>query len=581
MYQTKSCKSQNEVVQYLRMNYRYFILFIFLIILQPLCYGQESRITFLGNLNKPRGISGSTYFSSCWGYTSLDGHEYALLGTCEGTSIIDLDSDSLREVQFIPGPFASYCLREMKTWKHYAYITSEGGGGTQIIDLSGLPDTAILVKNFIYTDSSVSKPLDTKKVHTISIADGLMFLNGCQNWRPFGGSVIFSLLNDPTNPEYVTEISRAYFHDTYTRNDTLYASSVYDNGLGGLYIIDLTDINAPLDLGRITYPGSGTHNSWVSLDAKFVFTTDEINSTPHNLKVWYIENLPYVQKVASWQADPQSIVHNVFGRGNYLYIAHYTAGMAVVDVHNPTNPTTVGWYDSYPGESGGYYGSWNVYPYFPSGRWIGSDMQTGLYLFRFDSLKARVRSQLLYPPNNQAYSGTEFRWTSAADQAEDPHFYELHIQGTNPQSGIIDTVFTTKDTSFTFSQPWEGTYSWYIHIRDENTEIASADTFHFNFSPNGISDDVRLPISTILKQNYPNPFNPLTKIEFELSSQTEVTLKIYNALGNEVRTLLDHVTLGAGKQEVVFQAHNLPSGTYYYRLTTPTLNQTKEMVLIK
>ncbi len=564
------------------MNYRSYIFIVLLIIFVQFSFSQDSRITFLGNLNKPHGISGSTYFSSCWGYVAPDGKEYALLGTCEGTSIIDLNSDSLRELQFIPGPFAGFCLREMKTWKHYAYITTEGGGGTQIVDLSGLPDTAILVKSFIYTDSSTGTPLDTKNVHTVSISDGYLYLNGCRDWQPFGGTVIFSLLNDPTNPEYVTDISRAYFHDTYIRNDTLYASAVYyDKGLGGLYIIDLTDITFPFDLGRITYPGSGTHNSWVSLDAKYVFTADEINATAHNLKVWDIHNLPYFLKVASWQAEPTSIVHNVFGRGHYLYVAHYTAGMAVVDIHDPPNLVTAGWYDSYPGTSGGFAGCWNVYPYYPSGKWIGSDMQTGLYVFRFDSLKARTRSQLLEPANNSSYSGTEFRWTSAADQNEDPHFYELHIQGTNPHSGVVDTVFKTTDTTLNLSHPLEGTYSWYILIRDENTEVASVDTFHFNFSPNGVVDSKDIPQKTILNQNYPNPFNPLTKIEFELSFSTEVTLKIFNTLGNEVRTLLDHEMLGIGKQEVVFNAHDLPSGTYYYQLLTPQFTQTKEMLIIK
>ena len=167
------------------MNYRSYIYIVLLVIVVQFCFSQNSRITFLGNLNKPHGISGSTYFSSCWGYVAPNGKEYALLGTCEGTSIIDLNSDSLRELQFIPGPFAGYCLREMKTWKHYAYITTEGGGGTQIVDLSGLPDTAILVKNFIYTDSSSGTTLDTKNVHTVSISDGYLYLNGCRDWQPF------------------------------------------------------------------------------------------------------------------------------------------------------------------------------------------------------------------------------------------------------------------------------------------------------------------------------------------------------------------------------------------------------------
>ncbi|RPI66867.1 MAG: T9SS C-terminal target domain-containing protein, partial [Ignavibacteriales bacterium] len=89
------------------------------------------------------------------------------------------------------------------------------------------------------------------------------------------------------------------------------------------------------------------------------------------------------------------------------------------------------------------------------------------------------------------------------------------------------------------------------------------------------------PQSFSLSQNYPNPFNPVTSITFSLPESGIVSLKIYNVLGNEVSTLLNN-RLNAGTHNVVFNALNLSSGIYYYRLEFEgTFADTKQMVLLK
>jgi hypothetical protein len=84
-----------------------------------------------------------------------------------------------------------------------------------------------------------------------------------------------------------------------------------------------------------------------------------------------------------------------------------------------------------------------------------------------------------------------------------------------------------------------------------------------------------------LDQNYPNPFNPSTKIAFNLIEAGGVTLKIYNPIGREVATVLNR-PLSEGRHEVVFNAANLPSGIYIYRLTAGNnFASQKKMILIK
>ena len=83
-----------------------------------------------------------------------------------------------------------------------------------------------------------------------------------------------------------------------------------------------------------------------------------------------------------------------------------------------------------------------------------------------------------------------------------------------------------------------------------------------------------------LSQNYPNPFNPTTKIGFSIPQKSNVTLKVFDVLGNEVRTLNDEV-MESGYHQVEFDAKDLTSGIYFYKLQTGTLVEIKKMILLK
>ncbi|MDZ7766259.1 MAG: T9SS type A sorting domain-containing protein [Melioribacteraceae bacterium] len=73
-----------------------------------------------------------------------------------------------------------------------------------------------------------------------------------------------------------------------------------------------------------------------------------------------------------------------------------------------------------------------------------------------------------------------------------------------------------------------------------------------------------------LSQNYPNPFNPTTSIKYQVSSSEKVILKVYDILGREIKTLVNEVK-SPGSYEVQFDASQLASGVYFYRLTAVIL----------
>jgi predicted GH43/DUF377 family glycosyl hydrolase len=82
-----------------------------------------------------------------------------------------------------------------------------------------------------------------------------------------------------------------------------------------------------------------------------------------------------------------------------------------------------------------------------------------------------------------------------------------------------------------------------------------------------------------LKQNYPNPFNPSTQISFTIPKHENVTLEVYNLIGQKIETLLNK-PLSAGIHEVEFNAHNLSSGIYMYRIEAGAWQDVKKMVLL-
>ena len=104
-----------------------------------------------------------------------------------------------------------------------------------------------------------------------------------------------------------------------------------------------------------------------------------------------------------------------------------------------------------------------------------------------------------------------------------------------------------------------------VVIVENATDVTEDDIFVFKFN---------------LIQNYPNPFNPSTKISYTITERGNVSLKVFNLLGSQVAELVNG-EIEAGNYEITFNASNLPTGTYFYRLQAGSFVQTKKMILLK
>ncbi len=113
-------------------------------------------------------------------------------------------------------------------------------------------------------------------------------------------------------------------------------------------------------------------------------------------------------------------------------------------------------------------------------------------------------------------------------------------------------------------------FDWFRTGMPTRTEVAPEEGLPSNDMPHNF----------FLGQNYPNPFNPTTAIQFSIPKSSFVTLQLADVLGKEIRVLISE-QLQAGKYRINWNAEDLPSGVYFYRLKVGNFMNTKKTVLLK
>lgn len=320
----------------------------------------SSNVTFQGNLTYSQDLS------DIWGwYDAVNNREYAIVGLFNGTSFVDVtDPTNPVQVQFVPGNNSIW--RDMKTYSHYAYIVTEGGGGLQIVDMSGTPGS--------WPVTTWTGGLGYNSSHNIFIDEnGIIYLCGSNTL----GTLFLDPTVTPTNPQYIGNYDLRYIHDLYVENDIMYSAEI-NNGI--FSVVDVSNKTSPNVLATQSTTSNFTHNIWLSTDGNYVFTTDEVGGA--NVDAYDISDLSDIQRVDEFRppTGSSSIPHNTFVKDNFVVTAWYRDGLRITDATNPDNLIEVGFYDTSPLSGGGFNGAWGTYPYLPSGNALVADIEEGLFV---------------------------------------------------------------------------------------------------------------------------------------------------------------------------------------------------------
>ena len=336
-------------------------------------HGQQNyNMKFLSHTEFP----GQTLANIC-GFAQ-GGREYALLGASKGMIIMDVTvPESPVQVIQLPGP--DNLWKEIKVYGHYAYITSEGGQGLQVVDMAGLPKADDVKYKFYTGDGDIAGQLN--KIHALHIdtTKGVVY---CFGTTGVGnrGAVMMDIKTDPWNPRYLGAVAKDYIHDGYAEKDTLYAGHIYR---GEMEIWYTGNKSNPQSLGTVKTPTAFTHNIWLSANRQTAFTTDENNNSfLASYDVSDPSNIKFLDKI-SHNIGSGAVIHNTHIINEFAVSSYYTEGVTIHDVHRPDNLVEVAHYDTYGPPidvNNPFSGAWGVYPYLPSGNLVISNINEGLYI---------------------------------------------------------------------------------------------------------------------------------------------------------------------------------------------------------
>jgi len=363
------------------------ILFLtFLFIGQSLVFSQSKNMNLLGtwtDTNLATNAGGYT-FSEVFGF-EMKGVEYAVIGSTQGTHIIDITNPSATvEVDFIPGKYrGNVTHRDFDVHNGFLYmVCDQASSSLQVADLSYLPDSV----HVVYDNNNL-----VVRSHNIFIDSANDILYSCGGSKLAGNNELSLIdITNPSSPSLIVDLEVdvswwssfvGYVHDIYVRDNI-----AYTNDEDAMHIIDFSNPLSPIILGSISsYSDQGyNHSGYLAENDSTYIMCDETHgkrvkamdvSSPTTILVTDLEGTAI--------PNSQQIAHNPIINGDYVYVSYYYDGVQVYDITDKYNMTNVAYYDTYQGPNGGGgEGCWGVYPLLKSGKILASDRRKGLVILK-------------------------------------------------------------------------------------------------------------------------------------------------------------------------------------------------------
>ena len=353
-----------------------------------------------------RGIN----LSGSWGWTDpVTGRDIAILGRTDGAAFVDVTDPIhpkyLGDLMRTKGANIS-SWREIKTYKNYALIVSDGSGdhhGIQFFDLTHLRNVTV-PKHF-----TEDAHYDLGSIHDIVVNEGSGFayavgVNG--GGESCGGGLHMVDIHDPLHPKFAGCFADAtsgrsktgYTHDAqcvmyhgpdkrYTNHEICMSSNETT-----VSIQDVTDKKNVKVLSHADYPTVGyTHQGWFTEDQNYFFLDDELDESGKLGKsaegtrtmIFDMTDLEQPVMKKEYVGPTKAIDHNQYVRGNRLYQSNYKAGLRILDITDPLNPREAGYMNTFVGPiDASFAGSWNNYPFFKNGAIGVVSIQEGFFMVK-------------------------------------------------------------------------------------------------------------------------------------------------------------------------------------------------------
>ena len=358
---------------------RKYIISFFLITISIHGFSQSLNMSLVGSYhstwNNSRG-------SDVWGWVdNSTNKEYALVCLRDRFSVINLSTPSAPTVEFyIDESSYQSNWRDVKTYGHYAYVTTEAYEGLLIVDLTDMTgNTFWRVSTF--TSSNGTNSVYFLAARNIYIDEnGIAYIFGATDpalpvtdpSQP-SGVIFLDLASNPTGPEYLGGWQDYYTNDGMVRGDTLWAACI---GEGEFFAVDVSDKTNPTVMGQHSSPTGFPNNCWISDNGNYLFVSEEVSNG--FITSYDVTDLNNIQEADRIRATPgfASSPKNVIVDGDFLICSYYRDGTIVYDITFPNNMIEVGYYDSFSGVGTGYDGNWGIYPFLPSNLILATDINT-------------------------------------------------------------------------------------------------------------------------------------------------------------------------------------------------------------